>query len=86
MMRHRLMLPKWGPVINSLEQLITNAAALESLLEGGPSALHPQLCGGHRVPPGRVPQHGRSVWRKSCCISWQGRLALLVGSLQLVPM
>ena len=34
MMRHRLMLPKWGPVINSLEQLITNAAALESLLEG----------------------------------------------------
>ena len=44
MMRHRLMLPKWGPVINSLEQLITNAAALEALLEGGTSAQHPQLC------------------------------------------
>ena len=62
MMRHRLMLPKWGPVINSLEQLITNAAALESLLEGGSSALRPRLCGCNRVPPGQVPQQGCSVW------------------------
>lgn len=31
---NRVLTPKWGPVLSSLDRLITKVAALESLLEG----------------------------------------------------
>ena len=32
--RHRVLLSTWGPVLGSLDNLVTTVAALESLLEG----------------------------------------------------
>ena len=32
--RHRVLLSTWGPVLGSLDNLVTRVAALESLLEG----------------------------------------------------
>ena len=37
--RHRVLLSTWGPVLGSLDTLVTRVAALESLLEGDLASL-----------------------------------------------